>query len=335
MSVLPLQGGVRVRRAISSDLRGSIRVSARCGTSVVDPWPNSRRGRILPRSQRAPLSVASSRAAWRGDGVLGDGWCGPALPSAPNRDSAAPFCAAPPRLAWAMRTAGLMRIVFVGHSAGMLGAERSMFDIRSGAVRTGMSTVVLPSEGPLAPRWRPGAPRSLFIPFGHGWGHGTGSRRWSGPRLQALELRKASRHRAAASSPTSSSPIRPSSLPERRRRRLGYPSRMDRSRVPAGQSSAPTFLPKRWIARESSAGLLRCARSRPYVDEQIGELASTHHSRPFTVSPNPASGALADCYQRHRRRSQIFLLPGFFSREKGQHLVVWAPSWLSRSNDPC
>ena len=108
-----------------------------------------------------------------------------------------------------------MRVVFVGHSAGMLGAERSMFDIVSGAVGDGHDVaVVLPTTGPLVAALR-GVGATVHIHPMRAW---MGARHWIPPvgdvRDSPLERRKVSSRSCAGSSLTWSSPTRPSSLPE-------------------------------------------------------------------------------------------------------------------------
>ena len=138
-----------------------------------------------------------------------------------------------------------MRFVFVGHSAGMLGAERSMFDIVSGAVGDGHDVaVVLPTTGPLVDALR-GVGATVVIHPMRAWmgARHWGPPGWSGPRTAGRSNGGRPRHDRAPA-PASRGRHQHVRHPRwsHRGKASGYPSRLDCWRVPAGQSSA-AFLP--------------------------------------------------------------------------------------------
>jgi glycosyltransferase involved in cell wall biosynthesis len=218
-----------------------------------------------------------------------------------------------------------MRVVFVGHSAGMLGAERSMFDIVSGAVGDGHDVaVVLPTTGPLVAALR-GVGATVLIHPMRAW---MGARHWI-PPVGAVRVLQAARtaeglvtivRRLQPDVVVTNTSVIPAGAIAARR--LTIPHVWIVRESLRDNPQLRSFLRKRWIAREIIRRSAALCTISPYVEEQIDELAATRHPRSFTVSPNPASGAPRTVTEPPPGFARTLLLPGFFSREKGQHLVV-------------
>jgi glycosyltransferase involved in cell wall biosynthesis len=87
-------------------------------------------------------------------------------------------------------------------------------------------------------------------------------------------------------------------------------------------------LPKRFIAgRVLEHSDVLCTIS-PYVEEQLFDLAGRRHLQAMQVSPNPAT-EYPPAPPPPDNETRTFLLPGYFSREKGQHRAL-AALYLSR-----
>ena len=203
-----------------------------------------------------------------------------------------------------------MRVVFVGHSAGLLGAERSMFDILSGAVGDGHEVaVVLPTIGPLAAALR-GVGATVLIHPMRAW---MGAQHWipagwSGPPYwQAARTAEGLVTIVRRLQPdvvvTNTSVIPAGAIAARR---LAIPHVWIVRESLRDNPQLRSFLPKRWIAREIIRRSAALCTISPYVEEQIDELAATRHPRSFTLSPNPERAVHRAQLRSHLRARQNF-----------------------------
>ena len=218
-----------------------------------------------------------------------------------------------------------MRLVLIGHSAGMLGAERSMLDIASGAASDGHEVfVVLPTSGPLEDRLRAAGATVVIHPM-RAW---MGTRHWV-PPVGLVRILQAGR--AVDGLVEILQSIEPdvvvtntSVIPAgaRAARRLGLPHIWIVRESLRDNGQLRSFMSKRWIARQILGHASSVCTISPYVEEQLFELARSTHPRSFTVSPNPASSTPPMYVAPPPASMRTLLLPGYFSREKGQHLVI-------------
>ena len=217
-----------------------------------------------------------------------------------------------------------MRLLFIGHSSALLGAERSLADIVSGAVRDGHDvTVVLPGSGPLVGVLEAVGATVATQPV-RAW-MGTwhrvppvGLTRLAQSRATVRALEDLIRQCAADAVVTNTSVVRAGAEAARA---VGVPHVWIVRESLRDNPQLRSLLPKPVIARRIlDAADVLCTVS-PYVERQLYELAGRSHPLAFRVNPNPAEGHSPEPPKPHRRPVTI-LLPGFFSREKGQHRVM-------------
>jgi glycosyltransferase involved in cell wall biosynthesis len=90
-----------------------------------------------------------------------------------------------------------------------------------------------------------------------------------------------------------------------------------------------SLLPKRSIARKILRTSAVVCPVSAYVLDQLTALAGEEPRIAHIVSPNPASQATQDATSPASDRPRTILMPGFYSREKGQLLVVLG-AWRAR-----
>lgn len=226
-----------------------------------------------------------------------------------------------------------MRLLFLGHSSALLGAERSMADIVARAVADGHTvTVALPGSGPLVGILEATGAEVVSIPL-RAW---MGAWHWV-PPIGFMRLRQSNvteravqdliRHSDAEVVVTNTSVLPAGAAAARV---VGVPHVWVVRESLRDNPQLRSLVPKRVIARRILDGAdVLCAVS-PYVLEQLYDLAGRTHPRAFLVSPNPTAGSHA-ASPPPPPRPVTFVLPGFFSREKGQHRVVIAAFLARRS----
>lgn len=217
-----------------------------------------------------------------------------------------------------------MRLVFLGHSSGLLGAERSMADIAAGAVADGHDvTVVLPAAGPLVGVLQSKGAHVVFVPL-RSW---LGAWHWVPPvglarLLQSRGTEPALRdlvRRQAADVVVTNTSVLPAGAAVARA--VGVPHVWIVRESLRDNPQLRSLVPKRAIARRILEGADVLCTVSPYVQDQLYNLAGRTHSKAVQVSPNPVTGVRATPPPTGTEPVTL-LLPGFFSREKGQHRVV-------------
>lgn len=218
-----------------------------------------------------------------------------------------------------------MRLLFVGHSSGLLGAERSMVDIVSGAVADGHDvTVVLPQPGPLNELLERAGAEVRICPV-RAW---MGAWHWLPPvgAVRLLQARRAATaieqqvRLASAEAVVTNTSVVPSGAIAAAR--VGVPHIWIVRESLRDNPQLRSLLPKRVIARRVLQQSDVLCTISTYVEEQLFDVAGkTEHRCAVQVSPNPAAG-VPSAGAPPVGTPRLFLLPGFFSREKGQHLVV-------------
>ena len=224
-----------------------------------------------------------------------------------------------------------MRLLFLGHSSALLGAERSMADIVSRAVLDGHAvTVALPGSGPLVSILESAGAEVVTLPL-RAW---MGAWHWV-PPIGLARLRQSSLTERAvvdlirdsdAEVVVTNTSVLPAGAAAARV--VGVPHVWVIRESLRDNPQLRSLIPKRVIARRILDGADVLCTVSPYVREQLYDLAGRSHPRAFFVSPNPTAGSTA-AHPVPPPRPMTFVLPGFFSREKGQHRVVVA-AFLAR-----
>ncbi|MFI7587878.1 glycosyltransferase family 4 protein [Spongisporangium articulatum] len=220
-----------------------------------------------------------------------------------------------------------MKLVLVGHSSGLLGAERSLLEIAQGAVMDGNEVAVLiPNVGPLQDLLHEAGAKTYLAP----------AFSWMGPKHHLFPLGLARYCQARLSVNRISCLLReldPDVVVT------------NTSILPAAAMAARSLaIPHVWIVRESLAtnrqlrsGLSKRFISRTifensiaiccisnFVSRQLLDLFPGDPRRIHLVSPRPM-----DSVDRAGRSIRLspplkLLLPGFFSFEKGQYRAIRA-----------
>lgn len=218
-----------------------------------------------------------------------------------------------------------IRVLICSHSAGLLGAERSLLEIASGLRREGHEVLVsAPENGELEPQLESIGVELVVVP--------TSS--WMGPRhhifpLGALRLLQAKRsvnayveliRRFDPDLVVTNTAILPA--PALAAQRSGKPHIwMIRESLGANPQLKSA---KRWrsiVDSIFSQSVAVCTISA-YVDDCLIRLGASP-GKTWRVTPNPSGFApLAPSSARSDRFT--LLAPGFLSREKGQHLAILA-----------
>ncbi|WP_406469100.1 glycosyltransferase family 4 protein [Streptomyces sp. NBC_01594] len=220
-------------------------------------------------------------------------------------------------------------MLLVGHSSGLLGAERSLLEIASSAVNDEHEVVVsLPGPGPLWGLLEAAGVRVVNARV----------RSWLGPwhRIPPVGLLRLWQIRRSVPAyldlirridpdvvvSNSAVVVAPSLASQR----MGVPHLWVVRESLRDNRELRSLLPKSLIARRIFDRSAVVCTVSPYVAEQLNSLAGSFR-RTHTVSPNPAAEAagLPPTVREYPggRRPRL-LLPGFFSREKGQHTAILA-----------
>ncbi len=234
-----------------------------------------------------------------------------------------------------------MKILLVSHSAGLLGAERSLLDIASGMQTDGHQLVVsVPEDGPLVARLRAQGISTKIVPT-HSW---MGRHHWF-PPVGLWRLWQARRDRASFEQLISSE------LPDIvisntavvpaasfAARAVGV-SHLWIVRESLGANRQLTsILPMRWIVStivKNSDAL--CVISE-YVESRLRALGADPTTSFWRVPPNPEISPSIPGATRvgspEGTRVHIFkvFLPGHLSWEKGQHRAILAVSRARRNS---
>lgn len=199
-----------------------------------------------------------------------------------------------------------------------------MTDIVSGAVSDGHDvSVILPTQGPLVGVLQ-GVGATVFIRPMRAW---MGAWHWF-PPIGLSRLLQGSRsvpaieecvHRTRAEVVVTNTSVVPAGASAAAR--AGVPHIWIVRESLRDNPQLRSVLPKRMIARRVMEGADVLCTISPYVEQQLFGLSGREHPRALRVSPNPSIGQLS-APPPTGGTSRTLLLPGFFSREKGQHRVI-------------
>ena len=219
-----------------------------------------------------------------------------------------------------------MRLLFISHSAGLLGAERSLLDICRGALEEGHQIFVL------LPRWGPLAEKLLAL---GAVVNVTPLHAWMGPwhflppigvvRLaQAIRDLPAVRRIIEQVKPTmviTNTAIIP--VGAIASGSLGIPHVWIIRESVASNPQLRSIIPKRLLARYVVRNSVVVCGVSHYVAGQFARLSSEDPEHFRVVPPNPIHPNPPP--QRQRKQGELrAIMPSYMSREKGQHLAVLA-----------
>lgn len=223
-----------------------------------------------------------------------------------------------------------MRVLFVSHSAGMLGAERSLLEIASEARADGHEVfVTMPDEGPLAAELKAAGCITFVLPTyswlgPHHWFPPLGAARLLQGQRSVRGFRRLIQQTAPDVVVTNTSVV---SAAATAAEQIGVPHVWIVRESIGLNSQLRSLISKRWIVRQIFRKSFAVCSVSTFVDQQLFDLLPD--PRPTVrVQPNPG-GSGSNRAPRppvNAATSSPFrvILPGFFSWEKGQHRAVLA-----------
>lgn len=209
----------------------------------------------------------------------------------------------------------------MGHSTGLLGAERSLLELVSDAVQTGDDPhVALPGKGPLTDACQRAGASTLQLPA-HAWmgpRHGIwpiGAARLAQCRLDVAEYVDVMRKLRPDAVITNTGVL---PAPAFAARALGIPHVWFIRETVLGNRSLRSTLPKRSIARRyvQLSDIVACVSS--FVARQLRLMLDAPDLPLIVASPRIAPLPLVVRRPHSSSRGLEVLVPGFVSQEKGQ-----------------
>lgn len=226
-----------------------------------------------------------------------------------------------------------MQLLFVSHSAGLLGAERSLLEIVRGAVEDGHDvTITIPREGPLQDLLQACGASVQVI----------STAAWMGrlhrlPPVGLHRLWKARRGTAEHAALIQS--LKPDlvitntiAVPQGAwaAKRTGVPHWWIVRESFMHNGQLRSLLPKRWIARTVVRNSSQVFTVSLYVERQLRDASRDQSLSTRPIRPRPIERLHEADAPAEGRAGIHLLLPGFMSREKGQLTAVRAMALARR-----
>jgi glycosyltransferase involved in cell wall biosynthesis len=230
----------------------------------------------------------------------------------------------------------MTKLLFVSHSAGMLGAERSLLEIARDAVDRGYEVVVgVPGEGPLVTALESLGARCHRAPM----------RSWMGPRHRIVPLGLVRLTQVALSTRqhvrmlkecqpdiviTNSSTIPAAAWAARR---LGYPHVWIVRESLLTNRELRSLVPKSWIVRQIAEHSAAVCAVSDYIKGQLNSVVAEDLLHVWPVRPKPRAPLSTDPRPNKDAGILRLLLAGYVSKEKGHFLVLSAMRQLKLGSE--